>query len=284
MVVLPPYLPSPPTLFNPYHFDRPYIIRSSQVNEVNFVSDLIGEQSGKWKESVVNITFNDREAKENTEYPIVAVRVTEQVKIVIREIWRVYSAQWVRRLVNDDVCLRCEEAAETTSHACQDCVCAVQVKVNFDGGFYNDLEASSSGIIIRDNKGLMMGATCNWNRNIPSVEVTEALELRIQGMDRSEVSNYICEAKQIIMGFESFKFQHIRRGGNRVAYLLMKKGFIQKRDVRWVKEGPVAIREIVVRYNRERELIFSLDPFKPKHVIESMVRVEAVFLTDMRGD
>ncbi|KAK5784747.1 hypothetical protein PVK06_039276 [Gossypium arboreum] len=145
------------------------------------------------------------------------------------------------------------------------------VKVNFDGRFYNDLEASSSSIIIRDNKGLIMGATCNWNRNIPSEEVTEALEvlqavqfaqeigfrkvkvegdslmiiskLRMQGMDMSEVSNYICVAKQIIMGFESFKFQYIKRGGNRVAYLLMKEGFIQKRDVRWVK---VVIRESVV--------------------------------------
>ncbi|MBA0858944.1 hypothetical protein Goshw_001952 [Gossypium schwendimanii] len=143
--------------------------------------------------------------RENTEYPIGAVRVTEQVKMVIREIWRVYSAQWVRRLVNDDVCLRCGEAAETTSHACEDCLCAV--KVNFDGGFYNDLEASSSGIIIRDNKGLMMGATCNWSRNIPSVEVTEALE---GGLPADE------------------------------------EGLHSEARCSWVKEGPVAIREIVV--------------------------------------
>ncbi|MBA0666333.1 hypothetical protein Goklo_002755, partial [Gossypium klotzschianum] len=109
--------------------------------------------------------------------------------------------------------------------------------------------------------------------NIPSSEVTEALaaiqavrfaqeigfhkvevegdplvifsKLRMQGLDRLKVSNYIWKAKHIVMGFESFKFQNIERGGNRVAHLLVKEGFILKRDVQWVDEGSTTIQEIV---------------------------------------
>ncbi|MBA0674880.1 hypothetical protein Goari_016449 [Gossypium aridum] len=49
------------------------------------------------------------------------------------------------------------------------------VRVNFNYRFHRDLEALSSGIIIRDNNGLTTGAVRLWNRNIPTVEVTKAL-------------------------------------------------------------------------------------------------------------
>ncbi|KAL1081766.1 hypothetical protein V6Z11_D09G088800 [Gossypium hirsutum] len=49
------------------------------------------------------------------------------------------------------------------------------VKVNFDGGFYSDLKASSAGTVIRNEAGLIMGTSCTWNRNIPSAEASEAL-------------------------------------------------------------------------------------------------------------
>ncbi|MBA0700718.1 hypothetical protein Goari_022633, partial [Gossypium aridum] len=208
--------------------DRPYIIRSPRVNQVNFVTDLIDEHSGKCKESVVIV--NDQEARRILSIPLVQYGLLDM-------------------LVNDDVCLRCGEVAETTSHACRDCPYVVQlftrntqnqvliiitiwalwlsrnkllhegkrqsnselctflmryineleiledsyprsvtketkrwlppkdrrVKVNFDRRCYSDLKASSSGIIIGDNKGLIMGTTCNWERNILFVEVTKAL-------------------------------------------------------------------------------------------------------------
>ncbi|KAH1091155.1 hypothetical protein J1N35_018412 [Gossypium stocksii] len=49
------------------------------------------------------------------------------------------------------------------------------VKVNFDGGFYSDLKASSAGTVIRNEAGLIMGTSCTWNRNIPLAEAAEAL-------------------------------------------------------------------------------------------------------------
>lgn len=47
------------------------------------------------------------------------------------------------------------------------------------------------------------------------------------------------------MGFENFKFQHIKRGGNRVAHLLAKEGSRGKRDMQWIEEGPMAIEDLV---------------------------------------
>lgn len=112
------------------------------------------------------------------------------------------------------------------------------VKGNFDRGFYSDMGASSTRIIIRDTSGLIMGATCSRNSNILSVEVVEALvavqaiqfaqemgfhrvefegdslvvisKLKMQGLVRSTVNNYIWEVKQLVMGFERFEFQHIK--------------------------------------------------------------------------
>ncbi|MBA0686705.1 hypothetical protein Goari_014293, partial [Gossypium aridum] len=108
--------------------------------------------------------------------------------MVIREIWRVYSAQWVRRLVNDDECLRCGEAAETTSHACQDCLCAGQQRLD-DGvqhvigtGTYLKVEGDSLMIISKlriqgmdrsegglhaDEEGLHSEARCSWVKEGP---------------------------------------------------------------------------------------------------------------------
>lgn len=51
------------------------------------------------------------------------------------------------------------------------------IKVNFDGGFYNNLQASSGGAVIRNEKGLLMGEVCNWNRNVLSTEATEVFTM-----------------------------------------------------------------------------------------------------------
>lgn len=51
--------------------DRPYIITSPQVNKVNFLAELIDEQSGKWKESVISTTFNEQEFRRILSIPLV---------------------------------------------------------------------------------------------------------------------------------------------------------------------------------------------------------------------
>ncbi|KAG8473587.1 hypothetical protein CXB51_035746 [Gossypium anomalum] len=48
-------------------------------------------------------------------------------------------------------------------------------KVNFDVRFHRDLQSSSARSVIKDEAGLVMGASCTWNRNVLSAEVAEAL-------------------------------------------------------------------------------------------------------------
>lgn len=147
------------------------------------------------------------------------------------------------------------------------------VKVNFDGGYYQDLQSSSTGAIIKNEEGLIMGGYCSLNKNIPLVEVAEALatvqpiqfskemgfrrielegdslviisKLESQTVDRSEVRPYIREAHRVLSTFESFKLHHIKRGGNRVAHLIDKEGFLCRRDVQWVEEEPSVVMNLV---------------------------------------
>ncbi|MBA0761558.1 hypothetical protein Gotri_024186, partial [Gossypium trilobum] len=110
---------------------------------------------------------------------------------------------------------------------------------------------ASVGIVIRDADGLTVGATCDWKRNMLSAKAVEALaagdsttvisKLQVQCLDKSEISNYIWDAKHLLMDFERFKFHHIKRGRNRVAHLMANGGFIRRRDMQWVEEGPSAI-------------------------------------------
>ncbi|MBA0758564.1 hypothetical protein Gotri_021547, partial [Gossypium trilobum] len=49
------------------------------------------------------------------------------------------------------------------------------VQVNFDAGFYKELEAASMGIVIRNITALIMGAACLWNRHVPNALAVEVL-------------------------------------------------------------------------------------------------------------
>ncbi|MBA0786814.1 hypothetical protein Gotri_025600 [Gossypium trilobum] len=101
-------------------------------------------------------------------------------------------------------------------------------RVNFDVGFY-ELQAASTGIIIRNSTGLIMGAAYLWNRYVLNASVEKALagtqafrftqelgflaiefegeslvvitKLRAACIDRSEISNHMWEAKVDCAGF-----------------------------------------------------------------------------------
>lgn len=45
------------------------------------------------------------------------------------------------------------------------------VRVKFDAGFYNELEAANRRIIIRNSTGLIIGTTCLWNRYVQNALV-----------------------------------------------------------------------------------------------------------------
>ncbi|PPD79188.1 hypothetical protein GOBAR_DD23884 [Gossypium barbadense] len=101
-------------------------------------------------------------------------------------------------------------------------------RVNFDVGFY-ELQAASTGIIIRNSTGLIIGAVYPWNRYVSNASVAKALagtqafrftqelgflaiefegeslvvitKLRAACIDRSEISNHMWEAKIDCVGF-----------------------------------------------------------------------------------
>ncbi|MBA0717958.1 hypothetical protein Golax_005729, partial [Gossypium laxum] len=54
----------------------------------------------------------------------------------------------------------------------------------------------------------------------------------------------------LVLGFEHFKFQHIKRGGNRVAHRLAREGFLRKRDVCWIEDGPTLIQAKLLKKAR----------------------------------
>lgn len=56
-------------------------------------------------------------------------------------------------------------------------------------------------------------------------------KLKDQTKDRLETCAYKWEAYQLVVHFEQFKFQQIKRGGNRVAHLLTKEGFLRRHAI-----------------------------------------------------
>ncbi|KAK5811528.1 hypothetical protein PVK06_026868 [Gossypium arboreum] len=84
-----------------------------------------------------------------------------------------------------------------------------------------------------------------WAVEIEGDFLVVIMKLRATCIDQSKISNHIWEAKQIVLGFEICKFQHIKRGGNRVTHLLAKDGFRRKCDVWWVDDDPTMIQGLV---------------------------------------
>lgn len=152
------------------------------------------------------------------------------------------------------------------------------VQVNFDVGIYGHLHAASAGVVVIYLEGLLLGSVCFWSEYVLDVVVAEALacvhairfardlglrrvefegdsavvisKLKSGVIDRSNISGYIWDARQLLLGFKHFKFQHIKRGGNRVAHLLAREGFLRNRDECWVEEGSLSIQ---VEVDQERK-------------------------------
>lgn len=59
------------------------------------------------------------------------------------------------------------------------------------------------------------------------------------------IGPHIWETHRLLTMFEKVKYQHIKRGGNRVAHLIAKEGFLWRQDVQWVEDRPSAMLELV---------------------------------------
>ncbi|KAA3469948.1 reverse transcriptase [Gossypium australe] len=60
--------------------DRPYIISLPRVNKVIFLAELIDEQSGKWKKSVVSTTFSEQEFRRILSIPLVQYDLSDRLR------------------------------------------------------------------------------------------------------------------------------------------------------------------------------------------------------------
>ncbi|KAG8502933.1 hypothetical protein CXB51_000750 [Gossypium anomalum] len=144
------------------------------------------------------------------------------------------------------------------------------VRVNFDAGFFVNLQVASAGVIVRDSAGLILGLTCFWQDNVSCLLTSEAFayvraicfaqdlgfqKVELEGdstvlisklnaiaIDRSTISSIIWDAKRLVLGFEHFKFHHIKRRDNTTAHLLAREGSLLRRDQhrfrrRWIVIG-----------------------------------------------
>ncbi|KAG8486414.1 hypothetical protein CXB51_019898 [Gossypium anomalum] len=206
------------------------------------MANLIDEQSAKWKESVVNTTFNKHKYRlsdrlrwclEKIREPTVQALLLSRNKL-LHECKRKSSSELCTFVMGYIIELEILEDTQLRS---------VTNQTGMRG-----LEASILSIIIKDKKGLIMGVACNWNRNILSVEAVKALVAvqAIRFVQEMGFQKVEFEGNSLVI-ISKIKMQGINRskGGNQVAHLLAKAGFIQKRDVQWVEDS-LAIREIMV--------------------------------------
>lgn len=65
-------------------------------------------------------------------------------------------------------------------------------------------------------------------------------KLQMHDMDRLTISSYIGKPNNSLWVLRSSSFNTLREG-NRVAHLLAREGFLRKRDMQWVEDGPSII-------------------------------------------
>ncbi|KAL4281614.1 hypothetical protein GQ457_03G026570 [Hibiscus cannabinus] len=144
-----------------------------------------------------------------------------------------------------------------------------QVKINVDASFSSTATRSTSGMIIRDNKGLILGAAYWANFRVHSVFEAEALAV-LQGLqfgkdigcndvcvegdaksiirklqlgleDLSTVCPIISDIKAFAKQFRSCSFTFVGRNGNRSAHAMEEVGRSQAGDEFWIEDAPSTV-------------------------------------------
>ncbi|MBA0655304.1 hypothetical protein Goklo_007801, partial [Gossypium klotzschianum] len=109
------------------------------------------------------------------------------------------------------------------------------VKVNFDAAFRQHLKQSSSGVVIRNNMGLVMGSGVVFHRHVADAFAAEALAC-LNGIHESGSGRGFQNDNR--KGADSSSFQHADRGFNLVAHTTASMGFKLGNSQFWVEEVP----------------------------------------------
>ncbi|GMI87719.1 hypothetical protein like AT3G25270 [Hibiscus trionum] len=140
------------------------------------------------------------------------------------------------------------------------------VKINFDANYKSASKLASLGIIIRDEDGFILGASCSLSHPISSIfdvearaavqGITFAYELGfrkiiLKGDSRSvvtkfnsskenlsEISAHIWDAKVMLRNFNASRIIFTPREGNRTTHAMAKERFYISKDRIWVEDAP----------------------------------------------
>ncbi|KAL4363965.1 hypothetical protein GQ457_04G016290 [Hibiscus cannabinus] len=143
---------------------------------------------------------------------------------------------------------------------------APSVKINVDAAFNSSSNRASSGVVVRDSNGLVLGSCFIPSCNISSPFAAEALAV-IHGLrfalelgcmhvvlesdslttisklksgvdDCSLLRPYIADAQSMAQAFYSCRFSFTPRSGNEVAHCLARLGQVSDVDSYWVEDVP----------------------------------------------
>ncbi|MBA0620453.1 hypothetical protein Godav_006162, partial [Gossypium davidsonii] len=110
------------------------------------------------------------------------------------------------------------------------------LKLNFDTAFHAQSRQSSSGFVVRNAQGQVLGSGMNLvvegDSRSTIVRITE------MGRDRSAIGVYVEEIKQRARMFDKIIFRSVDRNANRVAHILAKARSTFNEDRFWVEDVP----------------------------------------------
>lgn len=137
------------------------------------------------------------------------------------------------------------------------------MKINFEATFREVKHKSRFEIVIRDNSGQILGSKVVINNNVPSSFVVEAIacvqslqrghelglvdiilegdslsviqKIRSECADKSLISTYIRDCREIGQGFNTCSFNHTPRSANDVVHVLAIEGL--KAREKWCMLG-----------------------------------------------
>ncbi|KAL4347997.1 hypothetical protein GQ457_17G012790 [Hibiscus cannabinus] len=146
-------------------------------------------------------------------------------------------------------------------------------KVNFDASFSSSEQRSCSGVVIRNDQGMLLGSCFTSHDHIASPFAAEAvtaiaglrfaLHLGLQSiilegdarsiilrlLDRSRdvsvLSPLISEGKSLARNFRDCAFMCVPRFSNRATHVMARKGFTVMLDSFWVDEAPPEVNVVV---------------------------------------
>ncbi|KAK8478567.1 hypothetical protein V6N13_054235 [Hibiscus sabdariffa] len=116
------------------------------------------------------------------------------------------------------------------------------VKFNFDYAF--SLRTATTGVVGRNNLGLLMSSCSIQHENVADAFMAEALalikKLNSGAVDRSLICPIVHDIKVLSKDFSSISFCFVRRGSNKAAHALAHECRSFSGPCYWVEEAPAA--------------------------------------------